>query len=79
AAGMLNTARLGSETIAIAVCGAVLAATTGGRLAGPGFTEGLRMTLWAMAGLTLLSVLLCAFLLRGPAVRQPVVEKGVSV
>ncbi|MER7131718.1 MFS transporter [Streptosporangium saharense] len=79
AAGMLNTARLGSETIAIAVCGAVLAATTGGRLAGPGFTEGLRVTLWAMAGLSLLSVLLCVLLLRGgPTVRRAA-RKGVSV
>ncbi|MER7207675.1 MFS transporter [Streptosporangium sp. NPDC000239] len=79
AAGMLNTARLGSETIAIAVCGAVLAATTGGRLAGPGFTEGLRLTLWAMTGLTLLSVLLCAFLLRGGSAVRQAAGKGVSV
>ncbi len=48
-AGMINTARLGSETIAIAVAGAVLASSTGGRLADPGFTGGLRTVLWSMA------------------------------
>ncbi|MEV8637991.1 MFS transporter [Streptosporangium sp. NPDC051023] len=75
AAGMLNTARLASETVAIAVCGAVLAATTEGRLTDPGFTEGLQVVLWSMAGLALLSMLLCALMLRGgPAARQPAAE-----
>ncbi|REE99046.1 MFS transporter [Thermomonospora umbrina] len=64
AAGMLNTARLASETVAIAVVGAVLAATTDGRLADPGFSGGLRTVLWAMAGLAVVTLLVCGALLR---------------
>ncbi|WBB70814.1 MFS transporter [Micromonospora sp. WMMD812] len=64
-AGMINTARLASETIAIAVAGAVLASTTAGRLADPGFTGGLRTVLWVMAGLAVLAAAVTALLLRG--------------
>ncbi|WP_343450008.1 MFS transporter [Micromonospora oryzae] len=67
-AGMINTARLASETIAIAVVGAVLASTTAGRLADPGFTSGLRTVLWAMAGAALAATVAVAVLLwRGAA------------
>ncbi len=69
-AGTINTARLASETIAIAVVGAVLATTTAGRLADPGFTGGLRTVLWTMAGLAALAALAVAVLVRRGA-RQP--------
>ncbi|WP_082372957.1 MFS transporter [Nocardia sp. NRRL S-836] len=52
-AGMFNTVRLAIETIAIAVTGAVLATMTDGRLAEPGYTSGLHVVLWWMAGLSL--------------------------
>ncbi|SDY69466.1 Major Facilitator Superfamily protein [Micromonospora pattaloongensis] len=64
AAGMLNTARLANETIAIAVVGSVLATTTAGQLADPGFTTGLRTVFWSLAGLAAAAVLLTATLLR---------------
>lgn len=79
AAGMLNTARLGSETVAIAVFGAVLAATTSGRLADPGFTGGLRIVLWSMAAMALFAVLLCAVLLRDRGGVRPRPAESVSV
>lgn len=63
-AGMINTARLASETVAIAVVGAVLATTTAGQLADPGFTSGLRTVLWVMAGLAALAALTVAVLVR---------------
>lgn len=64
-AGMFNTVRLAIETIAIAVTGAVLATTTGGRLAEPGYTDGLHVVLWWMAGLSaVLAVALARVLLR---------------
>ncbi len=71
AAGMINTARLASETVAIAVVGSVLATSTGGRLAEPGFTGGLRTVLWSMAGFAGVAALSTALLLRrGPARRS---------
>ncbi|MFI6262116.1 MFS transporter [Micromonospora sp. NPDC051006] len=66
-AGMINTARLASETVAIAVVGAVLASTTAGRLADPGFTSGLRTVLWSMAGVALAAAVLVAVLVRRAA------------
>ncbi|MEH1101773.1 MFS transporter [Micromonospora sp. CPCC 205561] len=63
-AGMINTARLASETVAIAVVGAVLASTTAGRLADPGFTGGLRVVLWSMAGVALVATVAVAALVR---------------
>ncbi|RZU73527.1 MFS transporter [Micromonospora kangleipakensis] len=63
-AGMINTARLTSETIAIAVVGAVLASTTAGRLADPGFTGGLRTVLWSLAGLAVAAAVATAVLVR---------------
>ncbi|RSM79542.1 MFS transporter [Kibdelosporangium aridum] len=68
AAGMFNTVRLAIETIAIAVVGAVLAGSTGGRLAEPGFTSGLHTALWWMAGIAvLLAIMLARTLLRKDA------------
>ncbi|MEV4200273.1 MFS transporter [Micromonospora globbae] len=63
-AGMINTARLASETVAIAVVGAVLASTTAGRLDDPGFTGGLRTVLWTMAALAALAAATTALLVR---------------
>lgn len=74
-AGMINTARLTSETIAIAVVGAVLASTTAGRLADPGFTGGLRTVLWSMAALALVAAVATALLVRRGALRA---EPAVS-
>ncbi|MFE9205585.1 MFS transporter [Micromonospora sp. NPDC007230] len=68
-AGMINTARLTSETVAIAVVGAVLASTTAGRLADPGFTGGLRTVLWSMAGLAAAAAVTVAVLVRRGAAR----------
>ncbi|MER5703827.1 MFS transporter [Micromonospora sp. NPDC002296] len=68
-AGMINTARLSSETIAIAVVGAVLASTTAGRLADPGFTGGLRTVLWVMAAAALVAAATVAVLVRRGAAR----------
>lgn len=63
-AAVINTARLAGETVAIAVVGAVLASTTAGRLADPGFTSGLRTVLWAMAIAAALAALTVAVLVR---------------
>ncbi|MFR9778143.1 MFS transporter [Micromonospora sp. MS34] len=68
-AGMINTARLTSETVAIAVVGAVLASTTAGHLADPGFTGGLRTVLRSMAGLALAAAVTVAVLVRRSPVR----------
>ncbi|RGC69739.1 Multidrug resistance protein stp [Micromonospora sp. MW-13] len=80
-AGMINTARLASETVAIAVVGAVLASTTAGRLADPGFTGGLRTVLWVMAGAALAATATVAVLVRRGAARAEPAERayrGVS-
>jgi hypothetical protein len=77
-AGMINTARLASETIAIAVVGAVLASTTGGRLADPGFTGGLRTVLWTMAVVALVAAALTAVLARRGAARAAAVPAVVG-
>ncbi|MGC1212865.1 MAG: MFS transporter, partial [Micromonospora sp.] len=74
-AGMINTARLTSETIAIAVVGAVVASTTAGRLADPGFTGGLRTVLWSMAALALAAAVATAALVRrGARQAEPAVS-----
>ncbi|MEU7002552.1 MFS transporter [Nonomuraea sp. NPDC046570] len=49
AAGMFNTARLATETIALAVVGALLASLSGSRLEGPAFTGALHATGLALA------------------------------
>ncbi|MFT7838051.1 MFS transporter [Saccharothrix sp. BKS2] len=43
AAGLFNTARLATETVALATAGSVLTALSGGHLVGDGFTEALRV------------------------------------
>ncbi|WP_216209638.1 MFS transporter [Amycolatopsis aidingensis] len=50
ASGMFNAARLSSETVGIAVVGALLAALSGGTLAGPGYTTALHAVCLALAG-----------------------------
>ncbi len=79
-AGMINTARLASETVAIAVVGAVLASTTAGRLADPGFTSGLRSVLWAMAGAAAFAALTVAVLVRRDSRQrdQPGLSEGAG-
>ncbi|MFC0508216.1 MFS transporter [Micromonospora costi] len=77
-AGMINTARLASETVAIAVVGAVLASTTRGRLADPGFTGGLHTVLWTMAGVALVAAATVALLVRRGADRQRAEEVAVG-
>ncbi|MCE7011112.1 MFS transporter [Kibdelosporangium philippinense] len=74
-AGMFNTVRLAIETVAIAVTGAVLAGSTGGRLAEPGFTSGLHTVLWLMGGI---SVLLAIVLAR-PLLRKGFLAKEMAV
>ncbi|PZG00016.1 MFS transporter [Micromonospora deserti] len=69
-AGMINTARLASETVAIAMVGAVLATTTAGRLTDPGFTGGLRAVLWSMAVVALVATLTVAVLVRRAGARR---------
>ncbi len=64
ASGMVNTARVAGETVAIAVVGSVLATTTAGRLADPGFTGGLHAVLWTMAGAAALCAISAASLTR---------------
>jgi MFS family permease len=77
AAGMFNTVRLAIQTIVIAVVGAVLATTTGGTLAEPGFTTGMRIVLWWMAVLALLLALtLARVLLRRKETVPPQVEEA---
>ncbi|MCT2593064.1 MFS transporter [Streptomyces sp. N2-109] len=50
AAGLFNTARLATETIALAAVGALLAACSGGELKGAEFTEGMRAAGLALSG-----------------------------
>ncbi|MBV8933244.1 MAG: MFS transporter [Kutzneria sp.] len=64
AAGMLNTFRLAIETIVLAVVGAVLATTTNGQLAGPGYTAGLHIVLGWMTGAVVLVIAAIMVLLR---------------
>jgi MFS family permease len=84
AAGMFNTVRLAIETIAIAMVGAVLATTTDGRLAEPGFTAGMHIVLWWMAALALALALVLARVLLRPARRasatasQPAADRATS-
>lgn len=50
AAGLFNTARLATETVALAAVGAILAAYGGERLAGAAFTDGMRAVSLALGG-----------------------------
>ncbi|GAA2990090.1 MFS transporter [Actinokineospora diospyrosa] len=60
ASGMFGTSRLAFETIGIAVVGSIIATGTHGTLEGEGYTGALRLSLWLLAGLTV--VVLGAFL-----------------
>lgn len=66
ASGLFNTARLGTETVALAVAGAVLAAVAGDQLAGAPFTDGLRILCLGLAGLAGAGVATVAVLARVP-------------
>jgi hypothetical protein len=50
ASGLFQTSRLASETIGIAVVGAILAALSGDRLAGAGYTRALHVVGVVLAG-----------------------------
>lgn len=50
AAGVFNATRITVETVALAGVGAVLAALTGGRLEGDGFTDAIHVVALALAG-----------------------------
>ncbi|MFD3687890.1 MFS transporter [Nocardiopsis sp. NPDC058631] len=56
AAGVFNATRITVETVALACVGAVLAALTGGRLAGEGFTDAFHVVALALAGVAALAV-----------------------
>jgi len=56
AAGVFNATRITVETVALAGVGAVLAALTGGRLEGEGFTDAFHVVALALAGVAVLAV-----------------------
>lgn len=62
AAGMFSTARLATETVAIAVVGAVLASITGGRLSGESYTDAFRIISFALGCVGLLGTVCVAVL-----------------
>ncbi|MEV6910661.1 MFS transporter [Amycolatopsis sp. NPDC051071] len=62
AAGMFTTARLATETIAIAVVGTVLASITGGRLSGESYTDAFRIVCFALSCVGVLGTVCAAVL-----------------
>ncbi|WP_037306543.1 MFS transporter [Amycolatopsis orientalis] len=62
AAGMFTTARLATETIAIAVVGAVLASITGGNLSGESYTDAFRIVCFALGCVGVLGTVSAAVL-----------------
>lgn len=64
AAGIFNTARLATETVALAGVGAVLAALGGGRLEGEGFTTALHAVCAALGLLAICAAAVVATILR---------------
>ncbi|MFC7330920.1 MFS transporter [Marinactinospora rubrisoli] len=62
ASGMFNTVRITSETVGIAVVGAVLAALTGGALAGAAYTDALRTVCLLLAVLALTATVIVVVL-----------------
>ncbi len=62
AAGMFTTARLATETIAIAVVGAVLASITGGQLSGESYTDAFRIVSFALGCVGVLGTVCAAVL-----------------
>ncbi|MFJ9556124.1 MFS transporter [Nocardiopsis sp. NPDC101807] len=55
ASGVFNATRITVETVALACAGAVLAALTGGRLEGEGFTDAFHVVALALAGVAALA------------------------
>ncbi|PPK68154.1 MFS transporter [Actinokineospora auranticolor] len=64
ASGMFGTSRLAFETIAIAVVGSIIAAGTDGTLAGPGYTDSLRLSLFLLSGVVAAVLVLFVVLTR---------------
>lgn len=64
AAGLFNTARLTTEAVALAAVGAILAASSGTRLSGAAFTDGMRAVGLALAGFAALAALCVTVLSR---------------
>ncbi|MFC4562468.1 MFS transporter [Nocardiopsis mangrovi] len=65
AAGLFNTARLATETVALAVVGTALAVLSGGRLDGPGFTTALHTVGAALGAVAAAAAVTVIVLLRG--------------
>lgn len=64
AAGLFNTVRITSETVAIAAVGAVLAALTGGALSGDGATGAMHTVALALSGAAAVATVCITVLLR---------------
>ncbi|MFC3997646.1 MFS transporter [Nocardiopsis sediminis] len=69
AAGLFNTARLATETVALAVVGTALAVLSGGRLEGAGFTAALHTVGAALGAPAAVAAVIVLLLLRGGAQR----------
>ncbi|MEU4547028.1 MFS transporter [Nonomuraea dietziae] len=65
ASGLFNTARLASETVALAAVGAMLAALSGGSLEGVAFTSALRAVCLALAALAAVATACVLVMARG--------------
>ncbi|RKT56657.1 MFS transporter [Saccharothrix australiensis] len=68
AAGLFNTARLTTETIALATVGSALTSLAGGQLAGEGFTDALRVVVIALGCLGIVAAVGADALLREKSV-----------
>lgn len=71
ASGVFNATRLSLETISIAVVGALFAVLTGGRLAGPDFTEALHLVALLLTALVAVVSVAVVVLTRNPRAREP--------
>ncbi|MEU8800158.1 MFS transporter [Spirillospora sp. NPDC048819] len=76
AAGMFATSRLATETIGIAVVGAMLAALSGGRLEGSAYTGALHTVCLALAAFAAVATCCVLLLFRGGADRGPHTAAG---
>lgn len=79
AAGIFNASRLASETVGIAVVGALLAALSGGRLTGAAYTGALHTVCWILGGFAAAATLLLVLLsLRADPPRRPVLANAID-
>ncbi len=74
ASGMFGTSRLTFETVGIGIIGSIVAAGTGGALAGPGYTGALHASLWLMAGVV--AAVTVGFVAVTRRTREPAVAVG---